>query len=373
MNKNNFNILKPAFIILFSLTAIFTLQGQEKKSMFRDSTDMAFDVSDFLLSKTGLLPVPMLITEPAVGYGGVVALVYFHDSYENKSGPPSVSGAIGGGTQNGTWMAGGFHAGFWKEDRIRYVGAAGLLNVNIDYYGSLPKPLKFNSNLWFLMQQIQFRISDTDLFLGVNYTLSPANNKFEIPVDLPEFEGFKFSTTISEVSALITWDSRNNVFSPSRGILAQIKPVYSDTWMGGGSRYGKINMGILGFTPVHRKVTLGGKVQNNSKLGDIPFYIRPYVHLRGVPMVKYQDNNALFLETELDWNVYKRWHLIGFTGFGTAFDTYDNINNGNSVFSGGGGFRYLLARKFGLKMGMDFAFSPDEFAFYVTMGHAWAF
>jgi hypothetical protein len=315
----------------------------------------------------------VLITEPAVGYGGVLALIYFHDSYERKSAPPSISGAFGGLTQNGTWMAGGFHAGFWKKDKIRYVGAAGMINVNIDYYGSLRKPVEFNSNLWFLMQQIQFRIADSDLFLGMRYNLSPARNKFEIAIDIPEFTGLEFETTISEASALIVWDSRNNVFSPSKGILAQIIPVYSDKWMGAASRYGKISFNFLGFIPVAEKLTLGGKLVNESKLGDIPFYIRPFVHLRGVPFIKYQDNNALFFETELDWNVYKRWNLIGFAGFGTAFNAYNNINKGNSVVSGGGGFRYLIARKFGLKMGMDFAFSPDEFAFYLTMGHAWSF
>ncbi len=38
---------------------------------------------------------------------------------------------------------------------------------------------------------------------------------------------------------------------------------------------------------------------------------------------------------------------------------------------GGAGFRYLLARAFGLRGGLDFAYGTDGFAFYVTVGSAW--
>lgn len=361
-----------SFILFLAFTC--SLNGQEKKiSAFRDSIDNAFDVSDFLITKKGLLPVPMLITEPAIGYGGALGLLFFHDSYENRKSPPSISGAFGGLTENGTWMAGGLHAGYWNEDKIRYVGAAGLINVNFDFYGPLPKPIEMNISTWFLLQQIQFRLGETDFFAGVKYMLSPTKNTFKLPIDIPEFSGIEFETTLSEVSALFIYDSRNNVISPTKGILAQIIPVYSDNWLGGNSRYGKISTSIFGLQPVGNTWVVGAKLAAKSKLGDIPFYTKPFVQLRGVPAMKYQANNTVSLEGEVDWNVHKRWHLIGFAGVGSAFKEYKAVNNANNVVSGGGGFRYLLARKFGMKMGADFAFSKDEFAFYITMGHAWAF
>lgn len=356
-------------LILFSS---FFVQAQKEISVFQDSTDLAFDVSDFLITKKGILPVPMLITEPAIGYGGALALLFFHDSYENKKKPPSISGAFGGLTENGTWMAGALHAGFWKEDKIRYVGVIGKINVNIDYYGPLPEPVEMNMDTWILMQQIQFRLGESNFFAGAKYQYVPTKNTFQLPIDIPEFSGIEIETTMSEVSAMFVYDSRNNVISPTQGILAQIIPLYSDEWMGGDSRYGKINSSIFGLQPLNEKWIIGGKLVANSKLGDIPFYAKPFVQLRGVPVLKYQDNNIMSFEAEADWNLYKRWHLIGFAGVGNAFNKYSDFGDGNSVLSGGGGFRYLLARKFGMKMGMDFAFSPDDFAFYVTMGHAWA-
>ena len=51
---------------------------KKKKLSFKDSEDGAIDLSQFLLEANGVLPVVIPITEPAVGYGGGAALLYFH-------------------------------------------------------------------------------------------------------------------------------------------------------------------------------------------------------------------------------------------------------------------------------------------------------
>lgn len=37
----------------------------------------------------------------------------------------------------------------------------------------------------------------------------------------------------------------------------------------------------------------------------------------------------------------------------------------------GFGFRYLMARALGLYTGLDFAWGPEDFAFYIQVGNAW--
>ena len=41
------------------------------------------------------------------------------------------------------------------------------------------------------------------------------------------------------------------------------------------------------------------------------------------------------------------------------------------MVTGGTGFRYELARKYGLHAGLDVAFGPDETAIYIQVGSAW--
>jgi hypothetical protein len=354
-------------------------QSQEKikKVHFRDSTDHAIDISDFLINKKGFLLIPSFITEPAVGYGALGAAIYFHSSYASKKAPPSMSGVFGGGTQNGTWLAGGFHVGYWKKDRIRYMGALGRLNANVGFYGSGNNGLvdidevNLNMDAWLVLQQIKFRIAETNFFAGGRYILFDTDNTFEIPINIPEFEGIQLSSTLSEATLMFNYDTRNNIFSPTKGFYAELAGSYSDTWMGGEDLYGRIFTRLIGYMPVNKSIVMGVRHESIFSIGEIPFYARPIVILRGAPIMKYQNRNTTVTEFEVNWNFYRRWNLVGFTGLGNAFESFDEFNNGKSVGNIGTGFRYLIARKFGMQMGMDFAQSTDDFAFYIVFGTSW--
>jgi hypothetical protein len=108
---------------------------------FVDPQDGHFDMGAFLAGKRGFLPVPLIITEPAVGYGGGLAVAYFHDR-EHSNGdrtdgasesaaaegglPPSITAVLGAATENGSWIGGAVHQGIWRNDSIRYLGVLGL-------------------------------------------------------------------------------------------------------------------------------------------------------------------------------------------------------------------------------------------------------
>jgi hypothetical protein len=369
--------------ILFIGVLLFlacNLDAQEKKkplSAFRDSVDNAIDLSNWLVNKKGVLVIPTIITEPAVGYGAAAGAIYFHSSYSEKKGPPSISGVLGGLTQNGTWGAGAFHAGFWKRDRIRYMGAAAKVNANLEFYGSgnlgIPGIESVNMNLdaWLLVQQIKFRIAETDLFFGGRYLLMDTYNTFEVPIDIPEFSGIETSATLSEFSLRFEFDSRNNVFTPTKGFFLALSGTYSDTWMGGEDLYGRIAVTMLGYLPASSRVMVGVRHESNYSLGDVPFWARPIVSMRGAPLMKYQNSNTTVMEAEVSWNVYKRWYLSGFMGMGNAYSSLAELDEGKSVSTLGTGFRYLVARKLGTQMGVDLGFSQDDFGLYIVFGTAW--
>jgi hypothetical protein len=365
-------------LYLFAISVNIIAQDNKKThSIFRDSLDNAIDISDWLVNKKGVIVVPTIITEPAVDYGAAAGILYFHSSYSRKKGPPSVSGVIGGATLNGTWLAGAFHAGYWKRDRIRYLGAIAKTYANLGFYGSgnlettSEAPINLNLDAWILLQQIKFRLGKTNLFLGGKYTLLDTYNTFEINLNVPEMPATEFSSTLSEVAVIFDLDSRNNVFTPSKGVFLELSGTYSDTWLGGDALYGRMGVTLIGYFPAGKKVVTGIRSESNFTFGDIPYYARPIINMRGAPLMKYQNTNTMLLEAEVNWNVYKRWYLSGFTGIGNAFSSFDDLNNGKSVATLGTGFRYLLARKLGMNMGADFAVSPGDFAFYIVLGSAW--
>jgi outer membrane protein assembly factor BamA len=224
---------------------------------------------------------------------------------------------------------------------------------------------------WLIVQQLRFRIAESNFFAGGRYIYFDTDNTFDIPIDIPEFEGSEISSTLSEASVILNFDTRNNIFTPTKGFLMELSGTYSDTWMGGEDLYGRITTRLIGYVPASGKAVLGVRQENAFTLGDVPFYARPIIMLRGAPLMKYQDKNTTVMEAEINWNVYKRWNLVGFTGMGNAFSSFEDFNEGKSVASIGTGFRYLFARKFGMQMGMDFAQSTDDFAFYFVIGTSW--
>ena len=370
-------VLLFLFLLLLLSGTVSSQDKIKKQSIFRDSLDNAYDVSDWLINKKGVMIVPTIITEPAVGYGIAGAALFFHSSYSEKLGPPSISGVMGGITQNGTWAAGLFHAGYWKRDRIRYMGAAARLYANLGFYGSGNDGLlgieSINMNLdgWLVAQQIKFRLGETDLFLGGRYLWFDTDNTFEIPIDIPDYTGSEFSSTLSEVSLRFELDSRNNVFTPTKGLFLALSGTYSDTWLGGEALYGRIGLTLIGYVPASNKVFVGLRHESNYTLGDVPFWARPIVNLRGAPLMKYQNNHTSVMEAEVSWNVYKRWQISGFTGIGNAFENFEDLEKGKSVTTVGTGFRYLIARKLGTNMGVDFGLSNEDYAIYLIFGTAW--
>ena len=196
-----------------------------------------------------------LITEPAVGYGLAGAAVYFHSSYSAKKGPPSMTGVLGAGTQNGTWAAGAFHIGYWKHDRIRYMGALARTYANVGFYGSGFVPglenqsVNLNLDAWIVAQQIKFRIAETDLFLGGRYIYLNTDNTFALPIEMPEFDSLQFPAKLSEATAVVNFDSRDNIFTPTKGFFLECSGTYSDTWMGGEDLYGRLAVRLIGYFP----------------------------------------------------------------------------------------------------------------------------
>src|SRR5215831_9432851 len=79
-------------LIFFLLPIIFSFSciAQKKKISLKDSLDGALDLSDFVIEANGFVPVPIIITEPALGgFGGGLVPVFI------KRRPPYIDSIKG--------------------------------------------------------------------------------------------------------------------------------------------------------------------------------------------------------------------------------------------------------------------------------------
>ncbi len=386
-------------VSLLLLLCSATLQAGSLFDKFIDPTDGQLDTSGWLIDNKGFLPVPILITEPAVGTGLGLAGVFFHESEEDKEKrkqaleggesnagipliPPSVSVLFGAYTENDTWLAGGAHLGVWKQDHIRYVGALARASVNLTFYGSSSRNklsesdgLDFNGDGWFLIQEARFRVHDSDWFVGGRFEYTSIDISFDNgrdPPGVPE-NNLNRTETIG-LGPLVSYDSRDNLFSPNRGIYAELEAMFHSGSFIGDFTYQKYKASSLFYWDIHPKVVLGWRLDGRFANGDTPFYALPYIDLRGIPALRYQGDDVLATELEVRWNFRQRWSLVGFTGVGEAQDSFSDLfgSGDNGVkHTVGGGMRYLIARRLGLLAGFDVARGPEETVFYLTVGSAW--
>lgn len=370
----------PTISLCLCLLAVATEPaGAFDWSLFKDSEDGQLDISRWLLErKTGFLPIPIIITEPAVDGGLGVALAFFHkpkgepraevENNDMVALPPSISFGAAAYTGNDSWLAGGGHFGSWKQDRIRYTGALGLASINLDFYIA-GQPLAYNVDGGFLFQDIQFRIKDSHLFLGARYLLTNLEAKFDVEAP-PEIEIPESTTTDSGLGLLAHWDSRDNLFGPTRGQDGYLVFTIFDEAIGGNFNYEKWEAKIFSYHPLGEKFILGLRADGEGVTEGAPFYSLPFIDLRGVPIGRYQDELALVGEIEGLWNLVGRWTLVGFGGVGHV-DGDLPVSASQTIWAGGVGFRYLIARKLGLKTGIDLAWSEEDFAFYIATGTGW--
>ena len=97
-------------------------ERREKSSRFRDPQDGRIDLSDFLASSRGFLPTPIVITEPALGYGGGAVGMFLRprEAAGNEGwARPNISGLGALATENGTRGAFAADVSRWLDGASR--------------------------------------------------------------------------------------------------------------------------------------------------------------------------------------------------------------------------------------------------------------
>lgn len=350
-----------------------------RPSLFRDPEDGAIDLSGWLATKTGVLPLVAPITEPAVGFGGAVALVHFSGGGlagalkappgpTGRPVPPNIAAVGGGLTENGTWAAFVGYIGHFGEDRWRYKGALARISPTLDYYGSDARAYAFNMDGWAVYQELGRRLGKSDLFAGLQLAYVDSTVSFDLPQLPPEIPRPEFDMTESGLGPFVELDTRNNNLTPSSGFNVKASAMFLGSYLGGDNDFERYTGTARFYWDPKPRFVLAARLQAQGVSGNAPFYALPFVFLRGIPVMRYQGDTAASVDGEVRWNVWKRWWVVAFAGAGWTDDAPGLSKEGESVNAGGVGFRYLLARRLGLQAGIDVAKGPEEYAIYVVAG-----
>jgi len=350
-------------------------------SKFWSEDDGWLDVSGFLDERYGFIPLVIPITEPAVGYGAAVALAFIDKPLGEAQagyGRPDITVVGGLGTENGTWGAMAGNISHWLNDSLQTTVGLIHASVNLDFNGIGQDallnnhPLSYNLEPSGGMVRAKYRLGRSYVWAGLSYAYASTRVTFDAPAGTPGMPDIQRESHVGGLTPSLTYDSRDNIFTPTRGTYVEAGAGLFSQALGGDGEFQRVNLTAMNFLPLVSKLTLGVRGDATFSFGDVPFYLRPFVALRGIPVMRYQGEHVAQVEAELRWQFWNRFSLVGFVGGGAAWNNFKRFDNSVTVISGGGGFRYEIARKYGLHMGLDVAFGPETTAIYVQFGSAWA-
>ena len=350
-------------------------------SKFRSAEDGWLDVSGFLDERYGFLPLVIPITEPAVGYGAAGGVAFVSKPLSEAQagfGRPNITIVGGLGTENGSWGAMAGDVRHWFEDRLETQAGVVYASANLDFYGvgedrALGRnPARYNLEPKGGVLRAKYRLGESRAWAGLGYAFAATRVTFDAPAGTPGLPDFQRDSNVGGLTPSFTYDTRDNMFTPTRGTFVEAVAGFFSQALGGDDEFQRVQLIAMQFIPLHPRLYLGLRGDGAASFGNAPFYLRPFISLRGAPIMRYQGEEVAQIEAELRWQLWERFSLVGFVGGGVAWNDFERFHSTQTIVTGGVGFRYELARKYGIHMGLDVAFGPDNTAIYIQLGSAWA-
>jgi hypothetical protein len=261
-----------------------------------------------------------------------------------------------------------FHT--WDDDSIRYLGVLGKVNLHLNYYGPQGNANAYQLSGVAVVQQLLFRIGDSPWYIGPRYTFFDSASRFG-PLIPQGIHNYEKDVKVGKGGVVVDYDTRDNMFYPRSGTYGEFEADFARSGFGSDNAFEMQTAKAYHWIPLSAKWVLGLRADTGFSQGDIPFFAQPYVDLRGVSQAKFQDRDQITGEVELRYYVTPRWSVLGFGGVGKAYGNLHSFSDAPTAFGFGTGFRYLIASKLGVTMGIDIAHGPSQNAFYIQVGSAW--
>ena len=371
------------------LAAQTTIDSSQAETEDNQQPDELGEENGDSKSKWGkFLPLPIFITEPAIGEGLGGALIYFHhekrddglkvttgreisNSGRRSKPPPTATAIFGAYTNDDTAAVGIGHSNSFMNDRYRVMGAAADARINSQFFVA-DTPFAFTLDGDLIFASLKRRLGDSSTFLGITMSFADANVNFK--TSLKEFDGISvddFDFVDVGLAASAIYDTRDNTMMPGSGYVADLTAWRYDQSLGGDFDYSTTRLKGNSYRQLGQKYTLGLRLDVSTASGDVPFYNEPYVRLRGIPALRYQGKTAGAVEIEGRRRLSDRWMVSVFAGAGFTDIDQDRTETRDTINTIGVGLRFLAVKEQDAWVGIDIAEGPEDVAWYIQMGNAW--
>ncbi len=356
MNKVN-------ILILFTVFDTYVFAQQiDVDSLFNES------------SKT-LTGVPLVVNSPAINTGfGAMGMYFFKVNKDDKVSPPSTINLTGLYSTNKSYFMLLSSRLFWNQDKNRSTFATGTISINNNFLYNVDGNevrLVYTEKRNFITAEYSRKLLGEFyfglLYLGT-YTSYQFNNGTQEENDFTEDFFNKRGIGANFVSSIglnISYDTRDYVYYPTRGLMFTIRPKLNADWLGSDNNYTDTDFEAAYYVPVAANQVLAIGLGGGFATGDVPFdgYQNYGIrnNLRGYHAGKYKGKHMVALQAEYRWRLYKRWGMVAFGGAGSVWgnDNPEEAFEQKLLPSAGAGLRFMVSAEKKINLRLDYAFGTD--------------
>lgn len=355
--------MKTALVTVLFLCVIFT-KGFAQSPEENDST-----------KRVKFAAIPIVNYSNTLGGSiGLMTQVFYKVNINDTISPSSSTGLFGMYTTNNTYFAAAFQQFYLNEDKWRIKIAAGIGNINFQFWQDLPISggtfIDFATKASFGLLRVERKIYKK-LYGGLNAVLSFAETEYDLPDNVPDSLRFD-KRNMNNLGYLFNFDKREHQLNPYGGFNVTFKNDFYRTWMKSTDNFEKYEITYNHFYQIkNERNILVTRVHASISGGDVPFQGQNVVgqdDIRGYSSGKFRNNQVYAIQAEYRWRFYKKFGMVGFFGVATAIDKMSNISGAELLPGGGVGFRYMMIPKERINVGIDVAKGKDDWGLYFRIG-----
>lgn len=173
----------------------------------------------------------------------------------------------------------------------------------------------------------------------------------------------------------ITYDNRNNAFSPDHGMMMQFYIDYFGSVFGSDYQYTNFVLDLRRFIRVHGEQVLALQAYGYFDAGTVP--LRSLASLGGASSMRgyyagrYRDKNEAVLQAEYRIPLFGRFGAVAFGDIGNVGPELKDLNFQYLKYSYGGGARIALNKAERLNLRLDYGLNAKgSGGFYLQLGEA---
>ena len=189
---------------------------------------------------------------------------------------------------------------------------------------SLERKVSYNSNAFFLNAQPQYFLTEKWL-IGVTFSMRweklIGNSVF--PEQIRGVEPY----FIWGIGGVVSYDSRDNLFYPTKGVFFKTAFHYYEPYLGSSFRMGQFSAEFRQFVTLYKEFVFAWQAKTEMVFGEVPFQLLPTFggcdNMRGFRNGRWRDDLSIMLQAEFRLPIWRRLKAAVFGSIGDVYNWKD--------------------------------------------------